>query len=380
MTRTLIVEADGGSRGNPGVAGYGALVRDPASGEILARRAAPLGKASNNVAEYTGLIRGLEAAAKIAPGADVEVRMDSKLVIEQMAGRWKIKHEDMRRLALEARDLLPQLGTVTWTWIPREKNKDADALSNDGMDGKTIEEFVDAAPTATTDPADGGDEQKAAPQEPPAARTRPRPVRVLLVRHGVSAFTEEQRLDGRGGSDPSLSENGRRQAAATAQGVRAKVRPGTPVRVVASGLKRAQETAAVVADALGAEVEHDDAWDEQHYGDWNDHLLRDLVRDPDFERLRSDESFAVAGGETHVQVRDRVLDALGRLVGEAEPGSIVVVATHRKPIAVVLSDVLGLDLDTSWRLAVGPASLTGVELWPDGHATISFVNDTNHLR
>ncbi|HLS46224.1 MAG TPA: reverse transcriptase-like protein, partial [Ornithinicoccus sp.] len=141
--RRLVIEADGGSRGNPGVAGYGALVRD-VDGTLLAERAAPLGLASNNVAEYTGLIEGLRAVLDLglAPGAQVAVRMDSKLVVEQMSGRWKIKHEDMRRLALQARDLARQItaagGTVTYTWIPRAENLAADKLSNDGMDGVTV--------------------------------------------------------------------------------------------------------------------------------------------------------------------------------------------------------------------------------------------------
>src|ERR1700692_1631479 len=85
--RRLIVEADGGSRGNPGPAGYGAVVRDASSGEVLAERYESLGATTNNVAEYHGLIAGLETAADLAPGADVQVRMDSKLVVEQMSGR-----------------------------------------------------------------------------------------------------------------------------------------------------------------------------------------------------------------------------------------------------------------------------------------------------
>ncbi|GAA1451413.1 reverse transcriptase-like protein [Nesterenkonia lacusekhoensis] len=128
----LIVEADGGSRGNPGIAGSGALVRD-SSGRILATRATPLGRASNNVAEYTGLVDGLTLAREIDPSATVEVRMDSKLVVEQMSGRWKIKHEDMKRLAAQAAAILPPT-QVTYTWIPRRENGDADALSNEAMD------------------------------------------------------------------------------------------------------------------------------------------------------------------------------------------------------------------------------------------------------
>nr|WP_029139394.1 reverse transcriptase-like protein [Citricoccus sp. CH26A] len=131
--RVLQVEADGGSRGNPGVAGYGALVRDPATGKILDIDAAPLGRASNNVAEYSGLVAGLTMARNLDPDARVHVKMDSKLVVEQMSGRWKIKHADMQKLAGQARAILPQ-GRVTYEWIPREKNKDADLLSNEAMD------------------------------------------------------------------------------------------------------------------------------------------------------------------------------------------------------------------------------------------------------
>ena len=99
VSRRLVVEADGGSRGNPGPAGYGALVRDPATGQVLAEAWESLGTTTNNVAEYSGLVAGLRAAAELAPGADVEVRMDSKLVVEQMSGRWKIKDPNLRSLA-----------------------------------------------------------------------------------------------------------------------------------------------------------------------------------------------------------------------------------------------------------------------------------------
>ncbi|MFS7880009.1 reverse transcriptase-like protein, partial [Streptomyces asiaticus] len=133
MARRFIVEADGGSRGNPGPAGYGALVRDAETGETLAEVAEYLGTATNNVAEYKGLIAGLRAAYALDPAAEVRVRMDSKLVIEQMSGRWKIKHPDMRPLAAEAKGLAPP-GRVSYEWIPRENNKHADRLANEAMD------------------------------------------------------------------------------------------------------------------------------------------------------------------------------------------------------------------------------------------------------
>ncbi|MEV4251146.1 bifunctional RNase H/acid phosphatase [Streptosporangium canum] len=131
---SFVIEADGGSRGNPGPAGYGAVVKDAADGQVLVETAEAIGAQTNNVAEYRGLIAGLQSLLALAgDGAVVEVRMDSKLVIEQMAGRWKIKNEGLRPLALEAGALARRL-RVTWQWIPREKNKDADRLANEAMD------------------------------------------------------------------------------------------------------------------------------------------------------------------------------------------------------------------------------------------------------
>jgi probable phosphoglycerate mutase len=134
----VIVEADGGSRGNPGPAGYGAVVADAATGEVLAERAGGLGVATNNVAEYQGLIAGLRAALELG-ATDVEVRMDSKLVVEQMSGRWQIKHPSMRPLAAEAAGLVRQLGSVRLRWVARAQNARADALANRAMDAQAVQ-------------------------------------------------------------------------------------------------------------------------------------------------------------------------------------------------------------------------------------------------
>ncbi|MFF9601303.1 bifunctional RNase H/acid phosphatase [Streptomyces sp. NPDC014684] len=131
--REFIVEADGGSRGNPGPAGYGAVVSDAATGETLAEAAEYLGVVTNNVAEYRGLLAGLRTAHALDPAARVHVRMDSKLVVEQMSGRWKIKHPDMKPLAAEANRVFPP-GQVTYEWIPRALNTHADRLANEAMD------------------------------------------------------------------------------------------------------------------------------------------------------------------------------------------------------------------------------------------------------
>ncbi|MBK3631940.1 bifunctional RNase H/acid phosphatase [Streptomyces sp. MBT97] len=149
--REFIVEADGGSRGNPGPAGYGSVVIDAATGETLAERAEYIGVATNNVAEYRGLVAGLRAARELDPSATVRVRMDSKLVVEQMSGRWKIKHPDMKPLAAEAARVLPA-AQVTYEWIPRERNKHADRLANEAMDaGKRGEQWEASASRAGLD-------------------------------------------------------------------------------------------------------------------------------------------------------------------------------------------------------------------------------------
>jgi len=131
----VIVEADGGSRGNPGPAGYGAVLLHPDTEEVLAERCAGIGVATNNVAEYQGLIAGLRAAIELGATA-VEVRMDSKLVVEQMSGRWQVKHPAMKPLATEAAGLVRQLGSVQFGWIPRERNTRADRLANVAMDAQ----------------------------------------------------------------------------------------------------------------------------------------------------------------------------------------------------------------------------------------------------
>ena len=138
MSLRVVVEADGGSRGNPGPAGYGAVVRDADTGAVLAERQGGLGMATNNVAEYEGLIAGLRAAIELG-ATDVEVRMDSKLVVEQMSGRWQVKHPKMRPLAAKAAALVGTLGQVRFGWIPRAKNSHADRLANEAMDAQAAD-------------------------------------------------------------------------------------------------------------------------------------------------------------------------------------------------------------------------------------------------
>ncbi|MEN9693112.1 MAG: hypothetical protein RLZZ330_756 [Actinomycetota bacterium] len=128
-----VIFADGGSRGNPGPASYGTVVFEVVRKEIIIEKAGFLGIATNNWAEYNALLAGLKLVNELNPLAQVEVMMDSKLVVEQMSGRWKIKHPDMRKLAMEASRLFTP-SNVQYKWIPREENTLADALCNEILD------------------------------------------------------------------------------------------------------------------------------------------------------------------------------------------------------------------------------------------------------
>jgi probable phosphoglycerate mutase len=359
----VIVEADGGSRGNPGPAGYGALVRDEATGDVLAERAEGIGIATNNVAEYQGLLAGLRAAAEL--GADeVTARMDSKLVVEQMSGRWKIKHAALAPIASEAREVAAGFATIRYEWIPRARNSHADRLANEAMDVQA-----------------GKAPGKAQRAEQPASPVRwtgatGTPTRLLLVRHGQTELSIERRYSGRG--DVALTELGERQAKAVAGRIAAMVEPGTPV--VSSPLGRARQTAAAIAAAAGSEVEVSDGLIETDFGAWERLTFAQAsARDPELHgRWLADPAVPTPDGESFDEVHRRVRRVRDDLLARVGAGTAVVVS-HVTPIKSLLR--MGLDAGPSllFRLHLDLASLSVVEFYPDGNASVRLVNDTSHL-
>jgi ribonuclease HI len=128
----LLVWCDGAARGNPGPAGYGAVVVSP-DGEVLAELAEGIGVATNNVAEYRGALAGVARALEL--GADeLELRSDSKLLVEQVSGRWRIRNPTLIKLHIELRRLLERFRRTTVLHVPREQNRHADRLANEGVD------------------------------------------------------------------------------------------------------------------------------------------------------------------------------------------------------------------------------------------------------
>ncbi len=126
---------DGGARANPGPAGYGVYIVDDA-GNVLAELSGSLGITTNNIAEYNGLIAALQWAVDHGL-KQITIKGDSLLIIEQMRGNYKVKNEGLKPLHLKARLLVMQIGDVRFEHVRREFNKEADRLSNVGMDGNS---------------------------------------------------------------------------------------------------------------------------------------------------------------------------------------------------------------------------------------------------
>jgi probable phosphoglycerate mutase len=376
-----IVEADGGSRGNPGSAAYGTVVKEYDTGSVLREIAEHIGTASNNVAEYRGLIAGLEAVRELDPSATVEARLDSKLVVEQMSGRWKIKHPDMRELALRARDTLPP-SQVSYVWVPRERNKHADRLANEALDAAARGEAWSAADSTAELRAQDADAESSLAAAPRARLVGwdaglGAPTTTVLLRHGETAHTAEKRFSGSGGHDPELSAEGERQATAAAERL-AKV--GGVEAVVASPMRRTLQSAYVVPSALGAEVRELDGFRECAFGEWEG-LTLDEVRSGWPVELASwlgDPKAEPPGGESFADVRRRVTRARDQLLAR-HPRQTVLVVTHVTPIKVLVADALTAKLDALYRMELSPATLSEVQWFEGGQASLRRFNDAAHL-
>jgi len=364
----VIVEADGGSRGNPGPAGYGAVVREAATGQVLLERYASLGTGTNNVAEYSGLIAGLTAAAELG-ATHVGVRMDSKLVIEQMSGRWQIKNPGLRPLAAEAAALAGRFAAVTFEWIPRERNKAADALANRAMDeaaGKPVADRVEPEVFAPAGPRSWA---------PPSLDDA---TRLILVRHGETAYTAQGRYSGRG--DVPLSEQGEAQAMAAAGRVAGLARDVTAV--VTSPLARCTRTAELIAAEVGGvPVTVMPDLIECDFGVWEGLTFAEAQDGwPDaMAAWLASADVAPPGGESFATVAKRARAAVGAVL-RAYPAEVVVIVSHVSPIKLILRDALAAGNDFLHRMFLDAAGVSTMDIWPDGGVAVRSVNETAHLR
>lgn len=393
--RSILIEADGGSRGNPGPAGSGTVLVDKNTGELLVEIAHFIGTATNNVAEYRALKAGIEAATQISTNGELEVRMDSKLVVEQMSGGWKIKHPDMQRLAMEIHAIL-RGRTVKWVWIPREQNSRADALANRAMDLQDDEviwhwsgESNSLEPVAVEkSPIASAAEFNAVL---PSSVRAPLDVTeqlttLVLVRHGRTALTESKRISGSGGANPGLSTLGWDDANRAAKAVSAIGNSGpfahlTPVTaVVASPIQRTLDTASAIAKSLNLQVSENPNIAEIAFGDW-DGMTNDeaMASDPKhFQRWRGSWDVPPPNGESLVDFDARVLNGLRQITSEYA-GQTVAVVSHVMPIRGIVRAALNAGIESYWRPQVSPCSITIIRFWGLQAAELMTFNATDHL-
>jgi broad specificity phosphatase PhoE/ribonuclease HI len=354
----VIVEADGGARGNPGPAGYGAVVLDADSRAVLAERKESIGHATNNVAEYRGLIAGLAAAAELG-AVEVEVRLDSKLVVEQMSGRWQVKHPSIKPLARQALELAGRFDRISYGWIPRASNVHADRLANEAMD----EAARSGRPTNNL--------SAWIPADVP-------PTRFILVRHGVTELSVARRFAGR--SDLALTALGIDQAQRVADRV---ARLGTAQALLSSPLLRTRQTADRIADRLGLPVSIEDGLIETDYGDWDGHSFQEVRQrwPADLERWLADPADTPTSGESFKTVGRRFAQARDRLI-DRHRGETIVLVSHVSPIKLLVQQALAAPVSAVHRMFLDAASITVIDYFdgePAAAASLRSYNDTAHL-
>ena len=392
MSANFIVLADGGSRGNPGPAAYGTVVIDAATGNTVAELAEFFDHATNNFAEYRGAIAGLEYVHTIDPAARIDVRLDSKLVVEQMSGRWKIKNDDIRKLALRARDAHdPRL--VEYSWVPRSDNTRADALVNEMLDAALDGGAHRIHRAGDEDPEDlvgeiKEQESQAVLAEAIATKEPPRtmigwavleaPTTLLLARHGATAYSLEKRFSGSGGVDLPLIELGELQGKALAQEIAAR---GEATRIVTSPLRRARQTADLIAEATGLGIEVVEEFAECSFGEWDGHTFTE-VREKWPEEMAdwlASTAIAPPGGESFDACQSRVRRGLRGLL-DRFPGETLVLVAHVTPIKLLVTDAVGAPVDSLYRMELPPCSLSKVAWFPDGNSSMFSFAEAAHLR
>ena len=314
--------------------------------------------------------------------------MDSKLVVEQMSGRWQVKHPDLKPLAARAQAVFPS-GRVGYTWIPRSQNKHADRLANQALDaaakGRAWQSQPPSDAASGDAPARGGPTRAASSAKPvkPSAKVAwsadlGRPTRLLLLRHGVTPLTVEKRFAGIG--DPELTDAGREQARRAAERLREDARFGPVDAILASPLRRTTATAEAVAKEVGLIVLPEPGFLELDFGrleglsfaEANDQYPAEL------SAFLGSPDIPPPGGETVSALAHRVGRAKDSLLARY-PRQTVLVATHVTPIKALVCQALGAPLTAVNRMELSPASLTVIDYYADGLTNVRCVNDVSHL-
>lgn len=364
----LILQCDGASRGNPGPAAYGAVVLD-AERNLIAELFAEIGEQTNNFAEYSAVIAGLEYVTNNFSVSELVIEMDSKLVIEQLAGRWKINSPALRELHSRAFTLLSGV-SYQLTWIPRELNAHADAAANKALDGKGISD--QSSPLAS-----------AQPRSVRAKRQFVEPTTIVLLRHGHTAHTEANLISGSSGEDPDLSELGLLEAKRAADTVKPLLNHfGLPPisKIYHSPQKRALQTAKAVAARYDLDMVADARLREIGFGAWEGVFMDTLAAlDPkEVETWRGSMSAKPPGGESVNELELRVGEALSEIIQGNKGASIALVA-HMMPCRAVAKKATQAAVSAHWSLQFAPASISIFRFFGTDYAETFTMNYCAHL-
>jgi ribonuclease H / adenosylcobalamin/alpha-ribazole phosphatase len=365
----IFIYCDGASRGNPGPASFGVSIVD-ASGSVIAEFGEKLGVRTNNYAEYQGVI----AALRYLSGTDfrdITIRMDSKLVIEQLSGRWKVKSIDMRELVSEASRLLGPFNAIL-EWIPREQNSRADEIANQALDGE-LAEFEPAELELAG----------VQPRSIRAPRQTKEPVTLVLVRHGHTKATEKDVLAGGDGSDPELSELGQLDAAAAASAIPGlldyfKLPPAS--RVIHSPMVRTTQTAQRIGLELGLSLSVDERLREIGFGSWNGKEMTTVTsEDPDFVKSwQGSMTHKPQGGESINELVQRIEPVIAELAEKAS-GETVVLVSHMMPVRTISALSAKGAQNLFWSTNFSPGSVTIIRFFGTEFAEQFIINSCQHL-
>ena len=360
---TLIIRADGASRGNPGEASYGAVLLDGETEIEIA--SAHLGVATNNFAEYSGVIAGLKLAIKHDQSARYLVQLDSKLVVEQLNGNWKVKSKDLMPLVSEASKLASKLN-VEFQWIPREQNSRADELANQALDRPLAKEIPNQ------------------PGSIRAPRVSSPGTEMIFIRHGHSSHTEKGLVAGGDGADPELSDLGMREADATAELLANppkawKMAMKDPI-VISSNMLRTRQTAEAIARKLNAETVLDPRIREIFFGEWNGLSNEELFSKDQalLDSWRGSLDFRPPGGESVEDLIARTGSFVEEIRTNYQNRSLIVVS-HMMPTRALTYQLMGGSSSYLWSTTFAPASVSAFRVWGNEQYELITLNSCAHL-
>jgi ribonuclease H / adenosylcobalamin/alpha-ribazole phosphatase len=365
----IFIYCDGASRGNPGPASYGVSIVD-SHGTVIAEFGEKLGVRTNNYAEYQGVI----AALRYLSGTDfreITIRMDSKLVIEQLSGRWKVKSLDMRELVAEASRLLGPFD-ATLEWIPREQNSRADELANQALDGEVPEFEAAEIELAGIQP-----------RSIRAPRQTDEPVTLVLVRHGHTKMTERDLIAGGDGDDPELSELGLLDAQAAASVIPSLLeffKLPEAAEIIHSPMVRTTQTAQAISRELSLPLRTDERLREIGFGSWNGREMTAINSEyPELVRSwQGSMTVSPENGESIANLVSRI-SPLVKELAETQSGKTVVLVSHMMPVRTICAlSAKGAD-SLYWGTNFSPGSVSIVRFFGTDFAEQFVINSCQHL-